>query len=223
MYENEDSCEMHEEHGFEIQIPRRRSQYENGNIILYSLNDSFVEGYMWRIVIGPAEENLLKGYLSKVPIASDSQSHSSIRSGVETTWAEAERALRSTFTHNNNDMRDELELKVNKLEIIPQCDIKWTEDMHTNVAFTVRGKGFEKAAKNEEGIKINGKVGSLLTSDIKEGVSYKSVYGLLWSINDINLKEAAVFLGEKYGKAAIRYLIHCTNPDKYQEYWELGV
>jgi len=215
-----DSDDMYVDHGFNLQLPCYRPQYRKGNIILLSLCGSFVEGYLWRIAVGPTQGHWLQGSVSKIAVT-DQPRHPH-RLGMETDWEEAERALRSAFTHNHDD-RDLESFKVFPLEAVPEVNIDWSETMRTHVAFTLRGNGVLNAANRDEDLDIDDVMCRVLTSDVMHAMTYPSVHGLVWSLDRISSKDVALAVGEEYGRELVRCLIYCHDPECYQDCVDLGV
>jgi len=59
-------------YGFSLTIPQSKDLYQNGNILLYLLDEEPRHEW-WQITVKPSNSRILEGIAEKVPVRSDFQ------------------------------------------------------------------------------------------------------------------------------------------------------
>ena len=148
--------------GFTISIPSSRSQYEDGNFVLYNSSDVIGDPKIWKLCLEPIDHNdRIQGEVSKLSISN--------LENCPFSWPEAESAIHGAFTGDT---------KVKKRNLSQSIEVSLDGERCHNVAFTLRGYGFEQFANQDEELNVGDTTVRIQTSLITQEDTLDCVYGL---------------------------------------------
>ena len=181
---------------FSATLSKLRSWLSDGNVELYSLDESFDDGSLWKFTLAPSSSLDIEGCVRK------------IKDGRVVTFQkeEAEDAIVGNF------------LRVSDIEEIESFEFEFFTS--NQVAFTLRvpDRRWEELQEftckcwKEDGIQVE-------TSDISRESKVSNVYGLLTLEDEKELEDCAEILAKYFPKNLITWLSYCKSEGGWKRSW----
>ena len=183
---------------FSTTLSKLRSWLSDGNVELYSLDESFDDGILWKFTLAPSSNLDIKGSAQK------------IKDGrvIAFEMAETKAAINGNFLGVFDRPIEEMEsfefefLTCNQVAFTLRVpDIRWKELQEFTCKCWRKG-----------GIQVE-------TSDISRERRVSNVYGLL-SLDDENkLEDCAEILAKYFPKNLITWLSYCKSEEGWKRSW----
>ena len=191
-----------EKYYFSATLSRERVWLKNGNVELYSLNESLENGVMWKLTLSPTESLHVQGYVEKIEN----------RQVVQFEDSDAVSAIKGGFS------------KVQSIDSVPPMN-DFSVFKSKEVAFTLRvPDNLQSELKKYQLQNFSREVLDLSvavrTSNIKREDTLSCVSGLLTLDRELPLEDCAEILAAaNFPRKMITWLTYCTNVEAWTYYF----
>ena len=187
---------------FSATLSRERVSLKNGNVELYSLNESLENGVMWKLTLSPTESLHVQGYVEKIEN----------RQVVQFEGSDAVSAIKGGFSKVQSIVSVP---PMNDFFVFKSKEVAFTLRVPDNLQSELEEYQLQNFSREVLDLSV-----AVRTSNIKREDTLSCVRGLLTLDRELPLEDCAEILAAaNFPRKMITWLTYCTNVEAWTCYF----